>query len=122
MRDAWLTQGTPRRPRTWAQQRRRFRALRVPDEVMETVQHWARSPDTLEPLLRLAQNIAFSNAVHRARAKDLRWAAGTARDPHYKVTPEHPGALSPILELVERVDGVGEGDVLSQAKQGLQRV
>jgi hypothetical protein len=30
-------------------------------------------------------------------------AAGTARDPHYKLTPEQPGALSPIVNIVERV-------------------
>ncbi len=35
--------------------------------------------------------------------KGVTWAAGTARDPHYKLTPEKPGALRPLRELVERV-------------------
>src|SRR5712691_7307483 len=103
MPDAWLQRGARRGPRTWAQQKRRFRALRVPGEVVETVQHWVRSPDTLEPLFRVVRDIVFSNAVHRARSKDARWAAGTARDPHHRLTPEHPGALRPLVELLERV-------------------
>jgi hypothetical protein len=32
-----------------------------------------------------------------------RWLAGRARDPHYTRTPEKPGALRPIRELVDRV-------------------
>jgi hypothetical protein len=103
MRDAWLRQGAPRGPRTWAQQQRWFRALRVPGEVFETVQRWAGSPDQLEPLLRLLRDMVVSNAVHRARTKDARFAAGTARDPHHKRVPEQPGVLSPIMAIVERL-------------------
>ena len=103
MRDSWLKKGTPRRPRTGAEQKRLFRAIGVPDEVSETLQQWAASPDQLEPVLRLVRDIVFSNAVHRARTKDARRAAGMARDPHYKLTPEQPGALSPIMDIVERV-------------------
>ena len=57
----------------------------------------------LEPLLRLIRDIVFSNAVHRARTTQVRRAAGRARDPHYGRTPEEPGALRPIRELVDRV-------------------
>jgi len=103
MRDAWLRQGASRRPVTWAQQQRRFRALRVPHEVFVTVKRWAGSPDTLEPLHRVIRDIVLSNAVHRARTKGARRVAGTARDPHYTLTPEHPGALRPIRDSVERV-------------------
>lgn len=74
----------------------------VRGEVFATVQLWARSPDHLEPLLRLVRDIVFSNAVHRAEVKRAEWAAGTARDPHYKLTPEEPGALRPLLDIVER--------------------
>jgi hypothetical protein len=35
--------------------------------------------------------------------KGAKWAAGTARDPHYKRTPEEPGALRPLLDIVDRV-------------------
>jgi hypothetical protein len=45
----------------------------------------------------------MSNAIHRAEMKHARWAAGTARDPHYNLTPEEPGALRPLLDSVERV-------------------
>jgi hypothetical protein len=47
--------------------------------------------------------MVFSNAVHRARTNAARWAAGTARDPHYTRTPEEPGALSPIAAIVDGV-------------------
>ena len=103
MRDPWLQHAAPRRPSTWAEQRRQFRALRVPADAYETLQRWAASPDDLEPVCRLVREIVFSNAVHRAHLKRARWAAGTARDPHYKRLPENPGALRPILALVGRV-------------------
>jgi hypothetical protein len=35
--------------------------------------------------------------------KRAKWGAGTARDPHHKRTPEKPGALRPLLDIVERV-------------------
>jgi hypothetical protein len=35
--------------------------------------------------------------------KRAKWAAGTARDPHHKLTPEEPGALRPLLDIGERV-------------------
>ncbi len=103
MRDAWLHKVTPRRPWTWAELKRHFRVLGVPAHVCETFQEWGGSPDDLAPLLRLVSAIVFSNAVHRAELKRARWAAGMARDPHYKRTPEKPGALHPLLDLVERV-------------------
>jgi len=51
----------------------------------------------------MVRDIVFSNAVHRAEAKRVKWTAGTARDPHHKFTPEEPGALRPLLDIVERV-------------------
>ena len=103
MRDSGLRQGTRRRARTWADQKRQFRALRVPDEVVDTIQPWAGAPDKVQPLLRLVREIFFSNAVHRARTKSARVVAGAARDPHYKQRPEQPGVLSPLLKIVDRV-------------------
>jgi hypothetical protein len=103
VRDAWLQTATPRSPRTWAELKRQFRALRVPVDVCEALQQWGASPNDLAPLLRLLGNIVFSNAVHRAEMKRAKRAAGTARDPHYKLTPEKPGALRPLLDIVERV-------------------
>src|SRR5262249_43903767 len=103
MRDSWLQQGTRRRARTWADQKRQFRALRVPDEVADIIQPWARAPDKVQPLLRLLRDIVFSNAVHRARTNAARWAACTARDPHHAQRPEQPGALSPLTAIVDRV-------------------
>ncbi len=106
MRDARLHAATPRGPWTWAELKRQFRAV-VPaaacTTVCETLQRWGVSPEDLEPLLRLLRAIVVSNAVHRARLTRATWAAGTARDPHHKLTPEEPGALRPLLELVERV-------------------
>jgi hypothetical protein len=103
MRDSWLQQGAPRGRRTSAEQARQLRVLRVPKNVCQTLKQWAASPDALEPLLRLIRAIVFSNAVHRARMTQARWVAGWARDPHYTGTPEEPGALRPIRELVDRV-------------------
>lgn len=103
MRDSWLQRGARRGRRTSAEQTRQLRALRVPAHVCATLQQWAASPDTLEPLLRLIRDIVFSNAVHQARTTDARRAAGRARDPHYTRTPEEPGALRPIRQLVDRV-------------------
>lgn len=101
-RDAWLSKATPRVPWTWAEQKRQFRALRVPADVCETLQRWSVSPSDLAPLLRLVRAIVFSNAVHRGERKHAKWAAGTARDPHYKGTPEEPGALRPLLDIIDR--------------------
>jgi hypothetical protein len=103
MRDSWLQRGAQRDRRTSADQMRQLRVLRVPKDVCQTLQQWAASPATLDPLLRLIRDIVFSNAVHRARMTEGRRAAGRARDPHYKQTPEEPGALRPIRELVDRV-------------------
>jgi hypothetical protein len=75
----------------------------VPPHVCKTLQQCGASPDDLKPLLRLVRAIVISNAIHRAEMKRATWAAGTARDPHYKLTPEEPGALHPLLEIVERV-------------------
>ena len=102
MRDRWLTQAA-RHPSTWSQQERQFRALRVPADVYDTLQHWAASPAELEPLFRLVRDIVLANAVHRARGKHRRWAAGAARDPHYHLTPETSGALRPILDVLDGV-------------------
>jgi hypothetical protein len=103
MRDSWLRRGAQRDRRTSADQMRQLRVLRVPKDVCQTLQQWAASPATLDPLLRLIRDIVFSNAVHRARTTQVRRAAGRARDPHYKQTPEEPGALRPLRELVDRV-------------------
>src|SRR5262245_8388870 len=102
MRDSWLQQGTRRRARPWADQKRQFRALRVPDEVVDIIQPWAGAPDKVQPLLRLLRDIAFSHAVHQARTKDARVVAGAARDPHYTLRPEQPGALRTLVEIVNR--------------------
>ncbi len=103
MRDSWLQKATPRGQSTWAELKRQFHALHVPADICETLQRWGASPDDLEPLLRMVRDIVFSNAVHRAEAKRVKWMAGTARDPHHKFTPEEPGALRPLLDIVERV-------------------
>src|SRR5712692_1763048 len=106
MRDAWLQKARARGPWTWAELMPQFRAL-VPaaegKNLFKTLQQWGTSPDQLKPLLRLVRNIVFSNAVHLARMKHAKWAAGKARKPHYNETPEDPGALGPILDIVERV-------------------
>jgi hypothetical protein len=103
MRDSWLQRGARRDRRTSADQMRQLRVLRVPKDVCQTLQQWAASPATLEPLLRLIRAIVFANAVHRARMTEGRRAAGRARDPHYARTPEEPGALRPLREVVDRV-------------------
>jgi hypothetical protein len=103
MRDSWLQRGARRDRRTSAEQARQLRALRVPKDVCQTLQQWAGSPETLDPLLRLIRAIVVSNAVHQARTTQARRAAGRARDPHYARTPEEPGALRPLRELVDRV-------------------
>jgi hypothetical protein len=106
MRDAWLQAATPRGPWTWAELERQFRAV-VPAAECTTLcgalQQWGASPGDLEPLLRLVRALVVSNAVHRAELTRATWAAGTARDPHYKATPEVPGALGPLRDRVERV-------------------
>src|SRR5918996_1258160 len=53
MGDSWLQRGARRRRRTSAEQTRQLRALRVPEDVCRTLQQWAASSDTLDPLLRL---------------------------------------------------------------------
>jgi hypothetical protein len=103
VRDAWLQTATPRSPWTWAKLKRQFRALHAPADICKTLQQWGASPDDLAPLLRLLRNIVVSNAVHRAQMKRAKRATGTARDPHYKETPEKPGTLHPLLAIVERV-------------------
>jgi hypothetical protein len=82
---------------------RQLQTLRVPKDVCQTLQQWAASPAMLDPLLRLIRDIVGSNAVHRALMTEARRAAGRARDPHYKQTPEEPGALRPLRELLDRV-------------------
>jgi hypothetical protein len=106
VRDAWLRTATPRGPRTWAELKRQFRAFLPAAQsktLCATLQRWGASPKDLAPLLRLLRAIVFSNAVHRAEKKGAKWAAGTARTPHYEETPEKPGALRPLLDIVERV-------------------
>jgi hypothetical protein len=106
VRDTWLRTATPRGPRTWAELKRHFRAFLPAAQsktLCATLQQWGASPEDLEPLLRLVRAIVFSNAVYRADLTRATWAAGTARDPHHKLTPEKPGALRPLLEFLERV-------------------
>ena len=106
VRDAWLRTATPRGPWTWAEVKRQFRAF-LPaaqaETLCATLQQWGASPEDLAPLLRLVGDITLSNAVHRAEMKRRKWAAGTARDPHYEEIPEKPGALRPLRDIVERV-------------------
>jgi hypothetical protein len=105
-RDAWLQKTPPRGPWTWAKRTRQFGAFIPKAEckaLCQTLEQWGVSPDNVEPLVRVLRRIVLSNAVHRAQRKAAKWAAGTARDPHYKDTPEKPGALRPILNIVERV-------------------
>jgi hypothetical protein len=86
--------------------KRQFRAFLPTAQsktLCATLKQWGASPEDLEPLLRLVRDITISNAVHRAEMKRGQWAAGRARDPHYKGTPEEPGALRPLLDIVERV-------------------
>jgi hypothetical protein len=101
MRDPWLQRGARRR--TSAEHTSELRVLRIPDAVRETLQLWAASPAALEPLLRVIRAIVVSNAAHQARTAQARRAAGRARDPHYAHTPEEPGVLRPIRDLVDRV-------------------
>jgi hypothetical protein len=82
---------------------RQLQTLRVPKDVCQTLQQWAASPAVLDPLLRLIRDIVGSNAVHRALMTEARRAAGRARDPHYKHTPEEPGVLRPIRKRVDRL-------------------
>ena len=106
VRDAWLHAATPRGPWTWAELKRQFRAFLPAAEsktLCATLQQWGASPEDLAPLLRLVKDITLSNAVHRAQMNRTTWAAGTARDPHYKLTREVPGVLRPLLDIVERV-------------------
>jgi hypothetical protein len=106
MRDVWLRTATPRGPWTWAALKRQFRAFLPASQsktLCATLQQWGASPEDLAPLLRLVRAITLSNAVHRAQMKGATWAAGTARDPHYKATPEVPGVLRPLRDHVERV-------------------
>jgi hypothetical protein len=71
--------------------------------LCDTLQQWGASPEDLEPLLQRIRTIVLWNAVYRARLTRATWAAGTAREPHYKATPEVPGALRPLRDRVERV-------------------
>ena len=91
---------------SWAELKRQFGAF-VPaakcKTLCKTFQQWGAAPDDLEPLLRLLRAIVLSNAVHRAAMNSAKWAAGTARDPHYKRTPEEPGTLRPLLDIVDRI-------------------
>jgi hypothetical protein len=106
VRDAWLRTATLRGPWTWAELKHQFRAFLPAAQsktLCATLQQWGASPEDLAPLLRLVRAIVFSNAVHRAQMKGATWAAGTARNLHYKATPEVPGALRPLLDIVERV-------------------
>ena len=106
VRDAWLRTATPRGPWTWAELKRQFRAFLPAAQsktLCATLQQWGASAEDLAPLLRLVGDITLSNAVHRAEMKRGQWAAGTARNPHYEGTPEEPGALRPLLDIVERV-------------------
>ena len=102
MRDAWLHKA-PRGPVTWAGLKRHFRGLRVAAPVCETLQPWGASPDDLKPLLRLVRDIVMSNAVYRVEMTRAKRAAGVAREPHYKATPEEPGVLRPLRDSIERV-------------------
>jgi hypothetical protein len=103
MLDSWLKRRARRGGRTSAERARQFQGLGVPEDVCRTLQQWAVSPDTLEPLLRLIRDIVFSNAVHRARMARERRLAGRARDPHYTEEPEEPGTLRPLRQLVDRM-------------------
>src|SRR5262245_34360654 len=102
MQDPWLRKGSRHGPRSWTELERTLRSLRVPKTVVTMLRRWNASPEHAEPVVRLIRDIVFTNAVYRAQLKGARWAAGTARDPHVKETPEIPGALGPVLARVER--------------------
>jgi hypothetical protein len=102
MQDTWLLK--PAKRRTPAEVKRDFRALRVPRQVSTTLlDRWRASPAAVEPVLQLVKKLVVAHAMHRAQVKGARWAAGYARDPHHKETPETPGALSPIRDIVEQL-------------------
>jgi hypothetical protein len=54
----------------------------------------------------------LKKVVTCADERGAKWAAGTARDPHHKLTPEEPGDLRPVSDLVERV--ISDLDRLTQ--------
>jgi hypothetical protein len=103
MFDPWLKRGARRGGRTAAEQMRHLRVLRVPKDVCQTLQQWAASPETLEPLLRQIRDIVFPNAVYRASMAQERRLAGRAREPHYAGRPEEPGTLRPLRQLVDQM-------------------
>jgi len=71
--------------------------------VISTLERWVTSPEQVRPLARLIRGMIFANAYYDAQQKWARWAAGTARDPHHKQSPEDPGALGPLRKLVDEV-------------------
>jgi len=54
-------------------------------------------------LAKLIRDMIFANAYYHVQQRRARWAAGTAREPHYKQSPEDPGALGPLRKLVDKV-------------------
>jgi hypothetical protein len=114
-RDRWLQEAASRDPWTWAERRHQFRAFLPPAQskaLCKTLEQWGASADELEPLFRLVRAIVLSNLAHRGQIKGAKWAAGTARDPHHKLTLEEPGALRPLLDLVKLV--ISDLDRLTQ--------
>jgi len=101
--DRWLHKEAPRGSRSGEKVYGELRAVRVPQRVISTLERWVTSPEQVRPLARLIRGMIFANAYYDAQQKRARWAAGTARDPHYKQSPEDPGALGPLRKLVDEV-------------------
>ncbi len=101
--DRWLRTGAKRRSQSWEEVRRELHALRVPQRVISTLEGWRTSPEQGRSLARLIRDMMLANAYYRALQKVARWAAGTARDPHYGQSPENPGVLGPVRKLVDQV-------------------
>src|SRR5215831_17647439 len=101
--DRWLHKEAPRGSRSGEKGYGELRAVRVPPRVISTLKGWVTSPEQVRPLARLIRDMLFANAYYHAQQKQARWAAGAARDPHYKQSPEDPGALGPLRRLVDEV-------------------
>jgi len=93
--DRWLHKKAPRGSRSAEKVYGELRAMRVPPRVISTLEGWGTSPEQVRPLARLIRGMIFAKVYYDAQQKRARWAAGTARDPHYKQSPEDPGALGP---------------------------
>src|SRR5215831_2878741 len=100
--DRWLYKEAPRGSRS-EKGYGELRAVRVPPRVISTLKEWGTSQEQLRPLARLIRDMLFAYAYYHAQQTQPRWAAGTAREPHYKQIPENPGALGPLRKRLDEV-------------------